>query len=190
MVMLAEKYRGSRVSGNNRRFAHSLRSTDSTVASSNKQRSSTNDQHDQGRIVDAVVSLCRRGENIRSIPVVQSSESTYNFVSSRLRGENRLYSPVAAYSYYARGYAISVTYPQGANGLPAGTTNYIYYDSQWQVLEVRTGGTAASNVTEQMVWSAAYINAAILQDSYYNGVLQANQRLYFMQDANWDTTGE
>ena len=95
---------------------------------------------------------------------------------------------IAQYSYDARGHAISVTYPQGANGLPAGTTNYIYYDSQWQVLEVRTGGTAASNVTEQMVWSAAYVNAAVLQDSYYNGVLQANQRLYFLQDANWNTT--
>ena len=190
MVTLAEKYKDIPDCGAGPRFAYSTWPS----ASRNEQRSSTNDQH-EGRIVDAVVSLCRGGENIYSIPVVQSSESAYTFVSSCLRGENQFYtpgsqlpSPVTACSYDARGYAISVTYPQGANGLPAGTTNYIYYDSQWQVLEVRTGGTAASNVTEQMVWSAAYINAAVLQDSYYNGVPQANQRLYFLQDANWNTT--
>jgi hypothetical protein len=107
-----------------------------------------------------------------------------------------------------------------APGIPADTTNYTYYDSQWQAIETRTNGTASSDVTSQTVWSAACpgaaaltrppastgfrgvepggvvgsgphplnINAAVLQDSYYNGVLQANQRLYFTQDANWDTT--
>ena len=44
------------------------------------------------------------------------------------------------------------------------------------------------NHLSQMVWSAAYVNAAVLQDSYYNGVLQANQRLYFLQDTNWNTS--
>ena len=114
----------------------------------------------------------------------------------------------------------------------------IYYDSQWsrragisarvfwaedrlqQLIETRTNGTANSNVTSQMVWSAAYpgaatqprhpasagfrvidrtnnfgstpntlnINAPVLQDSYTAGVIQPNSRLYFTQDANWDTT--
>ena len=183
MVTLAEKYKDIPDCGAGPRFAYSTWPS----ASRNEQRSSTNDQH-EGRIVDAVVSLCRGGENIYSIPVVQSSESAYTFVSSCLRGENQFYtpgsqlpSPVTACSYDARGYAISVTYPQGANGLPAGTTNYIYYDSQWQVLEVRTGGTAASNVTEQMVWSAAYINAAVLQVRMPNviGLLRFQQIMRF-----------
>ena len=65
---------------------------------------------------------------------------------------------------------------------------YTYYDSQWQAIETRTNGTAASNVTSQTVWSAAYINAPILQDTYNAGVIQPNSRLYFTQDANWDTT--
>ena len=95
---------------------------------------------------------------------------------------------IAQYSYNAMNYAVTVTYPQGNNEIPAGTTNYIYYNSSWQVLEVRTDGNAASSVSEQMVWSAAYINAAILQDAYSNGVIQPNSRLYFLQDANWDTT--
>ncbi len=64
----------------------------------------------------------------------------------------------------------------------------LYYTSSWQLIEVRTGGTAAADVTVQMVWSAAYINAPILQDAYSAGVIQLNSRLYFTQDTNWDTT--
>ena len=85
-------------------------------------------------------------------------------------------------------YRVTESYPQGGTGIPAGEINYIYYDSQWQAIETRTNGTAASNVSSQMVWSAAYINAAILQDSYTAGTLQPNSRLYFLQDANWNTT--
>ena len=59
---------------------------------------------------------------------------------------------------------------------------------QEQPIEIRTNGTAASNVTSQMVWSAAYVNAAVLQDTYSGGTLQADSRIYFQQDANWDTT--
>ncbi len=95
---------------------------------------------------------------------------------------------IAQYTYNAMGSRVTESYPQGGTGIPAGEINYIYYDSQWQAIETRTNGTAASNVSSQMVWSAAYINAAILQDSYIAGVIQPNSRLYFLQDANWNTT--
>ena len=95
---------------------------------------------------------------------------------------------IAQYSYNAQNCAVTVSYSQGGSGVPPLTTNYIYHDNQWQVIEVRTDGTAAANVSEQMVWSAAYVNAAILQDSYANGVIQPNERLYFLQDADWNTT--
>ncbi len=95
---------------------------------------------------------------------------------------------IAQYTYDARGYRVSETYPQGGTGIPAGEINYIYYDSQWQAIETRTNGTANSNVTSQMVWSAVYTNAAVLQDTYSGGVIQPNSRIYFLQDANWDTT--
>ncbi len=88
----------------------------------------------------------------------------------------------------SRCYRVTASYPQGGNGVAAGTVQYTYYDSQWQAIETRTNGTAASNVTSQTVWSAAYINAPILQDTYNAGVIQPNSRLYFTQDANWDTT--
>ena len=61
-------------------------------------------------------------------------------------------------------------------------------DANWQAIEVRTNGTAASDVTSQTLWSAAYINAPILQDSFTSGTIQPNSRIYFLHDANWDTT--
>ena len=59
---------------------------------------------------------------------------------------------------------------------------------QWKGIETRTNGTANSNVTSQTVWSAAYINAAVLQDTFSAGVIQPNSRPYFLQEANWNTT--
>ena len=38
------------------------------------------------------------------------------------------------------------------------------------------------------MWSAAYINTPILQDSFSNGTIQPDSRIYFLHDANWDTT--
>ena len=58
----------------------------------------------------------------------------------------------------------------------------------WKAIETRTNGTANSNVTVQTVWSAAYLNAPVLQDTYSAGVIQPNSRLYFLRDANWNTT--
>lgn len=95
---------------------------------------------------------------------------------------------IAQYKCAGHGYRITETYPQGGNTIAAGTVNNIYYDSSWQAIETRTDGTASSNVTSQTVWSAAYTNAVVLQDTYSAGVIQPNSRLYFLQDANWNTT--
>ncbi len=42
----------------------------------------------------------------------------------------------------ARGGVAAATYPQGGTGIPSGTTNYLYYTSSWQLIEVRTSETA------------------------------------------------
>jgi len=112
----------------------------------------------------------------------------YNAWNQLVSVSNAAGQVIAQYTYNAQGYRITETYPQGGNGIAAGTTNYIYYDANWQAIEVRTNGTANSNVSSQTVWSAAYINAAVLRDTYSGGVIQPNSRLYFEQDANWDTT--
>jgi RHS repeat-associated protein len=112
----------------------------------------------------------------------------YNAWNQLVAVKNSTGQVIAQYAYNAMGYRITEAYPQGGTGIPAGTVNYIYYDTNWQAIETRTNGTAASNVSSQMVWSAAYINAAILQDTYTGGVIQPNARLYYLQDANWNTT--
>ena len=112
----------------------------------------------------------------------------YNAWNQLVSVSNASGQVIAQYTYNAMGYRATESYPLGGNGVAAGTTNYIYYDSQWQAIETRTGGTANSNVASQTVWSAAYINAAVLQDTYSAGVIQPNSRIYFLQDANWDTT--
>ncbi len=112
----------------------------------------------------------------------------YNAWNQLVSVSNAAGKVIASYTYDARGYRVSETYPQGGTGIPAGEINYIYYDSQWQAIETRANGTASNNVTSQMVWSAAYINAAVLQDTYSAGVLQPGSRIYFLQDANWNTT--
>ena len=121
-------------------------------------------------------------------PAGSADTLTYNAWNQLVEVKNASGTVIAQYTYNAMGYRVTETYPQGGNGIAAGTTLNIYYDSSWQAIETRTDGTASSNVTSQTVWSAAYINAVVLQDTYSAGVIQPNSRLYFLQDANWNTT--
>ena len=90
---------------------------------------------------------------------------------------------IAQYSYNAFGNRITESYPQGGPGVPVGIQLYLYYDAKGQFIEMRQNSTAASDVIRQMVWSAAYINGVVLQDITFS-----NTRIYFQQDANWNTT--
>jgi RHS repeat-associated protein len=62
-----------------------------------------------------------------------------------------------------------------------------YYSDKWQVLEDRISGTAHS----QYVWSPVYVDAMILRDRDANAQSSdgMEERLYVMQDANWNVTG-
>jgi RHS repeat-associated protein len=67
-----------------------------------------------------------------------------------------------------------------------GTATDLYYSSDWQVLEERTGGV--STATIQYVWSPVYVDALVLRDrsTQNNGTL--DERLWVQQDANWNVT--
>jgi RHS repeat-associated protein len=67
-----------------------------------------------------------------------------------------------------------------------GTATDLYYSSDWQLLEERTGGI--STATIQHVWSPVYVDALILRDrsTQNNGTL--DERLWVQQDANWNVT--
>ncbi|MBX3440782.1 MAG: RHS repeat protein [Planctomyces sp.] len=68
-------------------------------------------------------------------------------------------------------------------------TRYLYYTdpSQWQVVEERLG--ASTDAERQFVWGLRYVDDCLLRDrdSDANGSL--DERLYALQDGNWNVTG-
>jgi RHS repeat-associated protein len=62
------------------------------------------------------------------------------------------------------------------------TTTDLYYSDQWQVLEERVGGV----VKLSYVWSPVYVDALIARDRDTNGDGTLDERLYAVQDANFN----
>ncbi len=88
---------------------------------------------------------------------------------------------LAAYAYDGLGRRVVET--------TGGTTTDLYHSAQWQVLEERVGGVA----TTQYVWSPVYVDALVERDrdadgSSGTGPGGREERLYALQDANWNTT--
>jgi RHS repeat-associated protein len=69
-----------------------------------------------------------------------------------------------------------------------GTTTNLYYSDAWQVLEERvaSGGTSVPRV--QYVWSPVYVDALVLRDRDSTGDGTLDERLYVVQDANYNVT--
>jgi len=59
-----------------------------------------------------------------------------------------------------------------------------FFSSDWQLLETKVG----SNTVTRNVWSPVYVDSLVLRDrdTDANGTL--DERLYALQDANWNTT--
>ncbi|MBN8625472.1 MAG: RHS repeat-associated core domain-containing protein [Planctomycetes bacterium] len=69
----------------------------------------------------------------------------------------------------------------------SGTTRHTYYSAQWRALEVRLGNSPNSAPAErQLFWGLRYIDDLVLRDRSLanNGTL--GERLYALQDANWN----
>jgi RHS repeat-associated protein len=60
-----------------------------------------------------------------------------------------------------------------------------FFSQEWQLLETKAG----SNTVTRNVWSPAYVDGLVTRDrdTDSNGTL--DERLYSLQDANWNTTG-
>ena len=71
-------------------------------------------------------------------------------------------------------------------------TRHLYYTepSRWQVLEERleSGGQPAATPDRQFVWGLRYIDDLLLRDRDTNSNGTLNERLYALQDANWNVT--
>ena len=63
-------------------------------------------------------------------------------------------------------------------------TRHLYYSKDWQVLEERVDSSTAAQ--SQQVWGLRYIDDCVLRDrdTTNNGTL--DERLYALQDANWN----
>ncbi|MDX1969368.1 MAG: RHS repeat-associated core domain-containing protein, partial [Planctomycetaceae bacterium] len=66
----------------------------------------------------------------------------------------------------------------------AGTVRHYYYTSGWQVLEERLD--AATTAERQFVWGLRYIDDQVVRDRAPSGSGTLTERLYALQDANWN----
>jgi len=64
------------------------------------------------------------------------------------------------------------------------TVTDLFFSSDWQLLETKVG----SNTVTRNVWNPVYVDGLVLRDrdTDANGTL--DERLYALQDANWNTT--
>ena len=65
-------------------------------------------------------------------------------------------------------------------------TRHFYYTSAWQVLEERVDSSTSPN--RQFVWGLRYIDDCILRDRDTSGDGVLDERLYALQDGNWNVT--
>ncbi len=88
----------------------------------------------------------------------------------------------------SRGCRGTTEYPQGGTGILDGEMNY-----PGAAAHMRPAAATGFHGVESdgVLGSDPHplnINAPVLQDTYSAGVIQPNSRLYFVQDANWNTT--
>ena len=65
-------------------------------------------------------------------------------------------------------------------------TKHLYYNANWQLLEERRD--ANTSPKKQYTWGNRYIDDLILRDHDTNNDGTLNERLYALQDANWNVT--
>ncbi|MBX3444951.1 MAG: RHS repeat-associated core domain-containing protein [Planctomyces sp.] len=84
-------------------------------------------------------------------------------------------------AYDARGHRIV---RKDYSGGTLSETRHFYDTAEWQVLEERLG--TSTTPARQHVWGRRYIDDLILRDRSVGGTL--DERLYALQDANWNVT--
>ncbi|MCA9091433.1 MAG: RHS repeat-associated core domain-containing protein, partial [Planctomycetaceae bacterium] len=88
---------------------------------------------------------------------------------------------VAEYAYDGRSYRM-VTKAYSGGSLDE--TRHAYYTNSWQLLEQRIDSETTPD--RQFVWGVRYIDDLVLRDRTTSSTL--DERLYALQDANWNVT--
>jgi RHS repeat-associated protein len=90
---------------------------------------------------------------------------------------------VAEYQYDGRNFRVlKDVYTSGA----VSQTRHYYYNSTWQDLEQRVGTSIAAE--RQFVWGQRFVDDLILRDHDGTGDGTLDERLYAVQDPNWNVT--
>ena len=142
-----------------------------------------------------------RAGNMVSVPKSDLPTSSYQCIYdawNRLVRVRDGKKTVAEYQYDGRNFrVVKKTYTTGVFS----EVRHFYYTNDWQVLEERASDTLTSDPrtlapVSQFVWGQRYIDDLILRDRDTNADGILDERLYALQDANWnvvalaDTTGE
>jgi RHS repeat-associated protein len=69
-------------------------------------------------------------------------------------------------------------------------TRHFYYTSRWQTIEERleSSGVISANRDRQFVWGLRYIDDLALRDRDTDSNASLDERLYALQDSNWNVT--
>ena len=99
---------------------------------------------------------------------------------------------IAEYQYDGRGFRILNRVPAQSNST-SDAFRHFYYSTNWQELEQRIDQSPIPNsqsltLVSQHVWGLRYIDDLILRDSVANSTGELTERLYALQDANWNVT--
>jgi RHS repeat-associated protein len=127
-----------------------------------------------------------RAGNMTTIPKPADMTGTYTGIYDawdRLVEVKEGSSTIAKYQYDGTsGRIVKVTY---SGGSPSETRHY-FFSSAWRVLEERVG--ASTSPDRQYLWGRRYVDELVFRDADTDANGSLDQRLYAVQDGNWNVT--
>jgi RHS repeat-associated protein len=129
-----------------------------------------------------------RAGNMTTVPKPADPTGSYAATYDAWNRLVKLVDGVNTVSEYAYDGAKRRVIQKSYTGGTLSETRHLYYTqpSQWQVIEERVG--ASTSAERQFVWGLRYIDDIVLRDRDTTGGGTLNERLYGMQDANWNVT--
>jgi len=131
-----------------------------------------------------------RAGNMTAIPKpadpTSSFDATYDAWNRLVKLEEGE-DTVSEYAYDAtKRRVVQKTYDSGE----LDETRHFYYTSRWQTIEERleSSGTISANADRQFVWGLRYIDELVLRDRDTDANGSLDERLFALQDANWNVT--
>jgi hypothetical protein len=124
--------------------------------------------------------------NMMTMPQPGSPSSSYTAVYDAWNRMVKLSaggSQVAGYQYDGLKRRIV---KQSYSGVKPSNTRHYYHSSAWQVVEERIGSSTTAE--RQFVWGLRYVDDLVLRDRAPSGVGPLTERLYGIQDSNWNVT--